>query len=317
MRQRIIRPLIQVQRRDLLTYLQTHRIPFRHDPSNRQRRYTRNRLRLDLIPELQTWYNPRVVSALCTTAELLAADEDALQSIAQAHFEAARMPAAAGQVQLRLTAVTSLPVALQRRVLRCALTAALGNLHDITHTHLINIRALLQTRAGTKTLVLPGNTIVERRYDVLHISRQTPPQVASVDQSVMVPGTSTVPALGVTLVGDVIPHQEAIPPFPVGDVVWLDAERIGSDLRLRTRAAGDRFQPLGSWSSKKLKTFLIDAKVPRADRDRLPLLVTSTGIAWVAGLRIAEWAKVSSTTRVVLRLQLIRHAQIKASATGM
>jgi tRNA(Ile)-lysidine synthase len=311
-RQRIIRPLIQVQRRDLLTYLQTHHIPFRQDPSNRQRRYTRNRLRLDLIPALQASYNPQVVGALCTTAELLAADEAALQGMAQAHFEAARLPRTPGRVQLRLSAITSLPVALQRRVLRQALTAARGDLRDITSAHLANIRALLYTEAGTKTLALPRNTTVERRYDVLSITCQPPPQTASVDQAFSLPGTCTVPALGVTVVGDIIPRQAAVPPFPSGDVVWLDAARVGPDVRLRTRVAGDRFQPLGSRSLKKLKAFLIDAKIPRADRDRLPLLVTGTGIAWVAGLRIAEWAKVSSATRAVLRLQLLRPLQPRA-----
>src|ERR671910_907138 len=75
--------------------------------------------------------------------------------------------------------------------------------------------------------------------------------------------------------------------------------------------SGDRLQPLGSLYVKKLKAFLIDAKIPHGLRDRLPLVVTSTGIAWVAGVRPAEWAKVTPSTRVILRLQLSRHAPEK------
>jgi tRNA(Ile)-lysidine synthase len=82
------------------------------------------------------------------------------------------------------------------------------------------------------------------------------------------------------------------------------------------RSPGDRFQPLGSPHTKKLKAFLIDAKVPRTERDRLPLITTHAGIAWVAGVRPADWAKVTPTTRVILRLQLIRHAPEEALDTA-
>jgi tRNA(Ile)-lysidine synthase len=57
---------------------------------------------------------------------------------------------------------------------------------------------------------------------------------------------------------------------------------------------------------------LIDAKIPRAIRDRLPLVVAPQGIAWVAGLRLAEWAKVTPTTRTILRLQVVRHDRNEA-----
>jgi tRNA(Ile)-lysidine synthase len=85
---------------------------------------------------------------------------------------------------------------------------------------------------------------------------------------------------------------------------------------VRTRRSGDRLQPLGSIYTKKLKDFLIDAKIPRAVRDRLPLVVTSMGIAWVAGVRPAEWAKVTPTTRAILRLQLLRDASEQAVDTA-
>jgi tRNA(Ile)-lysidine synthase len=90
-------------------------------------------------------------------------------------------------------------------------------------------------------------------------------------------------------------------------VTWLDADRVGQEARVRTRRPGDRLQPLGSSYSRKLKAFLIDAKVPRVMRDRLPLVVTNAGIAWVGGIRPAEWAKVVPATRLILRLQLLRH----------
>jgi tRNA(Ile)-lysidine synthase len=314
-RRPIIRPLIQVPRHDIMVYLREHRIPFRDDPSNRRRRYTRNRIRLALLPQLQKSYNPRLVQTLCTTAQLLADDEAALQGAAREQFSVTRVLATPDQVHLRVAMISPLSPALQRRVLREALAEVVGNLQGFTHLHLVHMMELLRTEAGTKWLALPGGTIVERRYDRLVIYRQRPPAAMHVAQPVVVPGTCKVEALGVTIISDLVPDGTGVSSFPTGDIAWLDAEKVGRDLCLRTRAPGDRFQPLGSPYTKKLKAFLIDAKVPRAERDRLPLITTRAGIAWVAGVRPADWAKVTPMTRLILRLQLIRHAPEKALDT--
>jgi tRNA(Ile)-lysidine synthase len=311
----IIRPLIRVLRRDVLAYVRTHRLPCREDPTNYQRRYTRNRIRLDLLPVLQQCYNPRLVQALCNTAQLLADDEAALQAVSRQHFLSARLPSTLEQIQVKIDALTPLPPTLQRRVLREALHEIMGSLQGITSRHIAAILVLLRAGAGHKWLQLPQGVVVERRYEVLLIHRQVPSAAVDVDMPLPVPGVCRIEALGVTIVSDLFRHEAAVGPFPTGEVTWLDADRVGQDVRVRTRRPGDRLQPLGSVYTKKLKAFLIDAKVPRAVRDRLPLVVTRAGIAWVAGVRPAEWAKVIPTTRVILRLQVLRHVSGTAADT--
>ena len=313
----VIRPLIRVLRRDVLEYLRAHRLPFREDPTNDQRRYTRNRIRRDLLPTLQRSYNPRLVQALCTTAQLLADDEAALQAVSHQRFLSARLPAPPAQSQLRIAELIPLPVALQRRVLREALAEVMGSLQGITHTHITAILGLLRAGAGNKWVRLPRGVVVERRYHVLLIHRQVLLAAVDVDVPLPVPGVCHIDALGVTIVSDLLRRDAAAGPFPAGEVTWLDAERVGHDVRVRTRRAGDRLRPLGSVYAKKLKAFLIDAKVPRVVRDRLPLVVTSAGIAWVAGVRPSEWAKVTPATRVILRLTLLRHVPGEAGATAL
>jgi tRNA(Ile)-lysidine synthase len=304
----IVRPLIHVSRAEVRQYVGTHRVGFREDPSNQQRQYTRNRIRLDLLPALQHQYNPRLLPTLCRTAQLLADDEAALQTVAHQHFLAARLPTAFGGMALRVAEVTTLPVALQRRVLREALAEVMGGLHGITAAHIAAALALLRSEAGNRHVILPHGVVVERRYDTLLVHRQAPRTVGHVDAALPVPGVCRVEALGVMITSDLLPRRALAGPFPQGDVTWLDADSVGRDVRVRTRRAGDRLQPLGSVCPKKLKAFLIDAKIPQAVRDRLPLVVTSRGIAWVAGVRPAEWAKVTAATRAILRLQVLRHA---------
>jgi tRNA(Ile)-lysidine synthase len=314
-REPVIRPLIRVRRGDILDYLRTHRLPYREDPSNHDRRYTRNRIRLDLLPALQQHYNPRLVEVLCTTAQLLADDEATLQTESRQRFLSARLPAVPEQVRLKIDVLTSLPPTLQRRVLRQALVEVMGSLQGVRHAHIAAIMPLLRSGAGNKYLGLPQGVIVERRYAELLIHRQSPPAALYVDVPLPVPGACRLGALGVTIVTDLLPHEATATSFPTGDVAWLDADRVGRDVRVRTRRPGDRLQPLGSVYAKKLKAFLIDAKIPRAVRDRLPLVVCGADIAWVAGVRPAEWAKVTPDTRVILRLRLLRQASEQAGDT--
>jgi len=83
----------------------------------------------------------------------------------------------------------------------------------------------------------------------------------------------------------------------------LDLDESGTDLVVRGRKAGDRFQPLGMAELKKLQDFMVDSKIPRAWRDRVPLVCSPEGIVWVVGWRIAELVKVKDSTKRILYLE--------------
>lgn len=312
----IIRPLIRVHRHEILSFLGVHGILFREDPTNQQREYRRNRVRLDLLPLLRQRFNPRIVEALCSMADLLAADEAALRMAAQQGLQAARLHGPSEPLQLRIDALATLPPALQGRVLREALGEAAGGLQGFTRKHILAILQLLQGETGQKWLVLPRGTIVERRYGILQIRREFPPAPRPVDVPLPIPGRCPIATLGITLLSEVRTRETLAGPFPTGERVWLDAARLGGEVRVRTRRPGDRFQPLGSPYAKKLKRFLIDAKIPHSSRDRLPLIVSPSGIAWVGGVQLAEWAKVTPSTREILLLGLLRHPTGEAPTPG-
>ena len=83
----------------------------------------------------------------------------------------------------------------------------------------------------------------------------------------------------------------------------FDADILGSELFLRTRRQGDMFRPLGMVGEKRIAGFMKDSHVPARLRDRLPVMVNSSGeVAWVVGWRIADWPKITDATRRIVEI---------------
>ena len=85
---------------------------------------------------------------------------------------------------------------------------------------------------------------------------------------------------------------------------WLDYDKMKTGLVVRTRKAGDYLVVNSSGGRKKLKDYLIDQKIPRRERDSIPLLASGSEIYWVAGYRISESCKVDRDTRQVLYIEI-------------
>jgi tRNA(Ile)-lysidine synthase len=86
--------------------------------------------------------------------------------------------------------------------------------------------------------------------------------------------------------------------------VLLDYDRLPSQIFVRRRLEGDVFHPFGQVSSMKLKDFLIKQKIPREERDKIPLVSTPGEIIWAGGVRAGERFKINDTTGRVLHLKL-------------
>ena len=120
----------------------------------------------------------------------------------------------------------------------------------------------------------------------------------------MIPGRTRLAAMGVEIEATIArggqdPHADP-------HAAYLDYEQVVLPLRCRAFRPGDSFIPLGMHAPKKLQDFFIDLKIPRAERGRIPLVISGTDICWVAGLRIDERCKITAGTTQVLRLAMTR-----------
>ena len=303
-RERLMRPLLDITRSELQEFLRAMREPWREDATNLDRAIPRNRIRHAVMPELRA-INAQADAALARAAELLRGDDEFLETLANAAF--VRIVETEGEretVKVDAGEFLKLPAAVARRVARYALETA-----NPSRTYgLEEADELRRVLAGAVRADISG-VWVERfgASAVLSISgaREAAPH-DPIELRLEIPGTVEAPrgAWTVTAEGPI-----AAPASIGSDAtkVVVDASGIGSHLIVRYRRPGDRLHPLGAPGRKKVQDVLVDRKVPRDDRDAVPIVTTVSGeIVWVAGEVLADPFRVTSLTKSVVVLTLRR-----------
>lgn len=275
----LVRPVLHLTRAETEAYCRAAGFAPLEDLSNRSPAFLRNRVRAELLPLLRA-YNPRVREALVRLAEAARADLDYLEGVAALAVEAGREG-----VSLRVAAFRDLPPSPRSHAVRIALERLLGDLQGVGQRHLAAVtRLLLDGRTGD-SLDLPRGVRARRGRDRVLLSFAAPPTPLPPEAVPLpVPGQT---AFGPWLCGAGPAGQGAV---AGGGEAIVDADAVAGGLVLRRRRPGDRFHPAGLSRPKKLQDFLVDAHVPREERDNLVLFESEQGIVWVAGLRVAAWA---------------------------
>lgn len=313
----LVRPLLDVPRSEVEAYCKEHGLAPRLDASNTDTTFFRNRLRHEVLPYLAT-LNPNIRDILRRTARVAADDYAFLQDQVDDAF--IRLAVREDRtVALHLHEWRALPVALQRGTLREAVRALRGDLRDFNWEHVEAARAVALTGQTGAMATLPRGLALLVDYKRLLIGpaarlrgagARTPsdvPQLAVDRVSLTVPGTTRLPDAPWSAVTDYLRewNTSAVRAAENRWTALLDADACRGELVLRRRRPGDRFQPAGlGGHTKLLAEFMIDARVPRAERERLPLLVAGDRIVWVCGWRVDERARVREDTRQVLVVML-------------
>jgi len=309
---RFIRPLLPLRRAALRAWLRRRRLRWREDATNRDRSLMRNRVRHRLLPLLEREFHPAATTTLARAAGLLREEEAWLERLAAESFAAASK-GGRGATTLDLHLLQAMPLPLRRRVVRRAVAQARGHLRGIGLGHVDATLGLL-ARGGARGLDLPGGLRVARRNDRLEFLAGTdapgrragpaPGETGAVCREALcpVPGAVSLPDLGLHLTARLARPGDRMPP-PGPDRALLDADRVEGPLVVRPRRPGDRFVPQGGPGTRRLKSFLIDRKVPVDERGRIPLVLSGERIAWVVGHRIDDRFKITPATRRVLVLE--------------
>ena len=300
-RGRIIRPLIEARHRDAVAALEAAGVPWVEDPSNADPKFFRNRVRHDLLPLLASAYDPEVVTRLTTVARAARRAVDALEDMAARELArlAERSDAA---LTLSRRALAALPAAVAGEILRQA-AASLGSRAPLRAWGHRGLRRVLAPSPPRRPFRL-GGVIVEVSGDRVRVGATSPPVLGT--HVLEAPGRAELPEIARALEATIVPASGYELPREK-DRAAFDADRLPRRLIVRARRRGDRLAAFGG-GERRLKSLLIDAKIPRWERACVPVVEAKGEIVWVAGLRRAAAAPLSAATRRVLELRLVKLA---------
>ncbi|MBI3490320.1 MAG: tRNA lysidine(34) synthetase TilS [Acidobacteria bacterium] len=305
---RIVRPLLDCRRIELREWLEHQQIPFADDESNRDVSIPRNRVRAELLPLLETRFNPRVVDVLADEAEL------ARELWAWMEEEGERFGP-----ELDVARLQAAPRALARLVVWRAVNGASGG-RPISFNHARAVLRLIER--GDGAVDLPGQRVQRigqrivltprgpgdkdaRRRNLLEKATNLFRYPLSIPGEVALPEVDSVVSAETYGGGDAEAARAASAMLGSERTALVRRDLCGGSLVVRNRRPGDWFRPVGLGGRKKLQDFFVDRKVARQDRDGVPIVVDETGrIVWVTGYGIDEAFRVTDPAQPVLILKI-------------
>ena len=311
---RYIRPLIETSREEILAFLEQKGIPFRRDETNGDLFYRRNRIRHDLLPILEERYNGNIRETIARAASVLREENDFLEEAARRAVSPWHSPPG-GDRTLPVGVIVTLHPALQRRVVRHLLEEFVGEKRQILVTHVEAVLDLIGGNRPSGRLHFPRGVFVAREYGLIRIGkRETPGRPEGEDA----PGIGERPSFrypvtipGLVEIREIGRATRFEPASPDGyrlspkNVVFFDSDKTAPPLFVRGVERGDRIRPLGGPGSRKVKDILMDDRVPLKDRGKVPLVVDSRGVLWVAGFRLSDRVKITGETKHAVCAEMI------------
>jgi tRNA(Ile)-lysidine synthase len=299
-RKNIIRPLIEIGRKEIESFLDNQKIDFIIDSSNKKEDYLRNRIRLSLVPMLRE-FNPNIIRTLSKTASIFRDEEKYFEVLVTKTLMKLISRKTDSRVELFLTPFEVMDKVIIRRVLRRVIDETRG-LRGISFIHIEDIIDLIKSGRPGDRIYLPEGIRVIKEYSILNLTSEPP--VTLDTYTLTVPGETILKEAGVLIKASIMEApSEASVAGPHAYSALFDAEKLILPLIARPRKNGDFFFPLGFGMRKKLQDFFVDEKVPRDERDKIPLITSGEEIIWVLGLRGDERFKVTEGTKKIVKLE--------------
>ncbi len=298
----IVRPLIEVERAEVIEFLQAGGFAWRQDSSNQNLALSRNRLRHSLLPQLEKDWNPRLASNLAHLADWARDEEE---------YWRAEIPLLAGRclrlkgrvVYLDAPGVAALPPALERRLLRHAVGLVRGDLRQIEFEHIEQIRGLTAQPEGHGRVQIPGLDAF-RSFGQLRLGPAEDRkglENRNFSLRLEIPGQLAVEQTESRFVFALRPAGSQNPVYNRG-LALLDWERTPRPLWLRNWRPGDRYRPAGSLTQEKLKTLFQSRRVPLWERRHWPVVASEDQVVWSRGFGPAANLVAGPETRTVLEI---------------
>ncbi|MDR3554241.1 MAG: tRNA lysidine(34) synthetase TilS [Syntrophobacteraceae bacterium] len=302
----IIRPLLFATRAVIVEYLRESGLEYRNDSTNFSPSCQRNFLRLKVFPLLKEAFNLQITSTITRCADLAREEESWWRSHIQGLWDDLCLGTAEGWCAIDFEGLRRLHPALVRRILRFGISVVKGNLSGLGFVHLEPLMELVCAGKRGKSIEIPGGIEALVREGKLLISakRCAGPELPREPLEVNAAGNYVFGGFSFEVgFGDA---KGAFGPHSDSNRILMDRRKLKWPLHVRFRRPGDRFHPLGMHGTKKLQDFFTDCRIPRQERQAIPLLCDCEKICWVAGMRLDDRVKVDSDTKQIVMVRFVR-----------
>ena len=289
---RVIRPILNATRAEVEAFLREENITWREDSTNTDTRMQRNRIRHDVLPQLEAHLNPRIKEALARTADILAEENAYMTNQAENALQHAIGDSPEG---LSVEAVCQLPRALQRRVLQQWLIRNGISAPQLRFEVVERLVQLATSDKGSGCITLNGSEVVLREYTQLRFCTHNTEAKEVETVALSIPGETVLDDFDIKVTTQLRTGFEKNQQGPLGKLPAEATIRWDSDKKqeilVRSWQPGDRIHPIGLSGSCKLHDLFVDAKIPKAIRSKIPVFVCGNEVIWLPGYRIAKkWA---------------------------
>jgi tRNA(Ile)-lysidine synthase len=297
-RDSIIRPLIDFEKKELLSWLKTVKVKYVQDTSNRSLAYARNRIRHKILPELEK-INPAVRGNIARLSHIASEELEFIRDLAVSAYNEVLIEGGKSKIVLDLGKLTQYDKSLRKKVLKEAVKNLSGNAGNLSSDDFSRALGIIDGKSGGKT-PLAGGIYIEKSQGRLALLKASSPFQGI---SLRIPGITPLP------IGSI--EAKIIPKIEMGALdrtncnIYLDFNKM-TNIAVTFHFDGAKIRPLGMSGHKLLSNIFIDCKIPEFERQSIPILLSGNEIAWIAGVMISENFKVTENTNEVLNLHYAR-----------
>jgi len=302
-RGRMIRPLLFATREQIQSYAEDRGLDNVDDVSNRDRRFLRNRVRLDVFPELEKATGHHAVTGFYRTGNACEEAEDYLKYSAREALKEIIVSRSKDEIILDIYKFLSYFKVVQKYVLFQIFEEEFPQ-EGISHFKIDRLLRLAEEgRSGGFLELANGGRVMRSRNRLVFLRKH----LSIPEMPVPVGRQLNLSDIGLQFRSELLERKENKIVFTSErGIEYLDYDTISFPMHLRSFRQGDKFIPLGMAQKKKLHDFFIDEKIPVYRRTSIPLLVGEEEIIWVVGYRINDRFKVTGKTKKILKVEVNR-----------
>jgi tRNA(Ile)-lysidine synthase len=294
--------LLNISRDEIEGFIEKNNIPSVEDHTNLQTVYTRNKIRLELLPYLRDNFNPNIIDSLYRLSEIAQLDLEVLDNEIEKKYNLLVKNRTNNSIIFRGDEFLKEDEGSARRLVRRAILDLIGDLNGFGEVHIQSATGLFSSGETGKSVDLGRNIVAEVSYDDLIIKVVQVNEIKLQSRTLNL-GRNILPDWGLLIKVEesdnrVYKTHESI--------VAVDKDKIHGDIIVRQRRNGDRIRPLGMDGSKKVKDLFIDNKIPREKREKIPVFADEKGIIWIPGNAVGRDYRIEPDSKRILVITIDR-----------